>query len=709
MPNRADREEKPLATNQDAARELRVGVFSMRMWRTLAPIREAFAGRFRFVNKALHRFAPVDAIGGWGLKPTIAGKAARGAAAKAGLPYIAFEDGFLRSLDLGVDGGQAYSVVADHSGVYYDATRPSDLENLLEQGGWETEALLRRARDGMALLRAQRLSKYNCQPELDDLLLPPGPKVLVIDQTEGDMSVQLGLADAASFTAMLEAARREHPTAHILVKTHPDVIAGKKRGYLTALTDPRITLIGQAVNPWSLFDRVEAVYTVTSQMGFEALIAGLPVRCFGMPFYAGWGASKDELSCPRRTRRRTVAELFAAAYLLYPVYGDPYTGRACGFEPVALALAAMKRQREENRTPAICLGFSRWKHGFAKRFLSAPGAQVVFAEDRDGALNQAVRMGARLVAWGEAADDDLRAECAKAGVRLLRMEDGFLRSVGLGVGFTPPCSLVLDEHGIYYDPGRPSGLERLLAETDFTPDLLARAARLRESLIRLGVTKYNVGKGEIIGDLPNDRRVILVPGQVEDDASIRHGTNLVRTNGALLRRVRADYPDAFLIYKPHPDVLTGLRQGALSGDDSGIADRIIARADMAALIGKVDSVATMTSLAGFEALLRGKSVTVYGQPFYAGWGLTDDRDPPSRRGRRLDIDALAAAVLILYPCYNDPLTGLACAPEAAVERLMLDAGRYLALLPHRERVKLAVRKARMCLRKMISLEKGHRI
>ncbi len=88
----------------------------------------------------------------------------------------------------------------------------------------------------------------------------------------------------------------------------------------------------------------------------------------------------------------------------------------------------------------------------------------------------------------------------------------------------------------------------------------------------------------------------------------------------------------------------------------------------AALLAGIDEVHTMTSLAGFEALLRRRQVTVYGRPFYAGWGLTTDTLPIDR-GRRLTLEELVAGALILYPRYLDPVTRLPCGPEVIVERL----------------------------------------
>jgi capsular polysaccharide export protein len=184
---------------------------------------------------------------------------------------------------------------------------------------------------------------------------------------------------------------------------------------------------------------------------------------------------------------------------------------------------------------------------------------------------------------------------------------------------------------------------------------------------------------------------VLVPGQVEDDASILRGAGTVRTNLGLLQAARAAYPEAVLIYKPHPDVEAGLRRGALGAEDiKGLADLIATKADPIALIEGCDAVVTMTSLLGFEALLRGKPVTCLGAPFYAGWGLTTDLGPvPDRRLRAPDghplprpgLLALVHAALIAYPRYYDPVSRGPCPPEVVVERLASgqDAPRGLGL------------------------------
>jgi capsular polysaccharide export protein len=91
---------------------------------------------------------------------------------------------------------------------------------------------------------------------------------------------------------------------------------------------------------------------------------------------------------------------------------------------------------------------------------------------------------------------------------------------------------------------------------------------------------------------------------------------------------------------------------------------------MREMLPAVDEVHVLTSLAGFEALLRGRGVTCYGQPFYAGWGLTNDKVPVERRSRRLSLSMLVAGALILYPTYVSRATGRFITPEQAVDELV---------------------------------------
>lgn len=319
---------------------------------------EAVTG-WRFIR--LPFLAPIPsrvvALAGWGRKIPVASRVAR----FVGLPFVSIEDGFLRSVRVGPDGDPPLSLVVDLTGVHYDARSPSDLETLLERGGWETPELTARAEAGIAAIRRLRLSKYNDGLELDDVALGLPPRregrrrVLVIDQTRGDKSIVGGLARDDTFGQMLDAAVAENPGADILIKSHPSVIAGKRRGHFDAtVVSGRATMIAAKVNPWSLLERVDRVYAVSSQMGFEAVLAGLPVTCFGMPFYAGWGITDDRVACARRTRRRTVAEVFAAAYLVYARYVDADQRRPATFEVCVDTLSRLVAvHRNQPQSPQV--------------------------------------------------------------------------------------------------------------------------------------------------------------------------------------------------------------------------------------------------------------------------------------------------------------------------------------------------------------------
>ena len=314
------------------------------------------------------------------------------------------------------------------------------------------------------------------------------------------------------------------------------------------------------------------------------------------------------------------------------------------------------------------MGISGWKQRAIGDFFEG---EVRFLSEAGGAVAHAQRSGGAVGVWATREPRDLAGLAAKAGIDVARIEDGFIRSVGLGADLIPGASIVVDRRGIYYDPAQPSDLETLLETARFDRGLCRRAAALRTVIVRTGLTKYNLNQSATLQREDRDRRWILVPGQVEDDQSVRQGGGDVRGNLDLLARVRADNPNAHIIYKPHPDVEAGHRAGRVSRQDALLhADAYVANASIPALFEVVDEVCTLTSLAGFEALLRGLPVTTYGLPFYAGWGLTTDRGPPSpRRHRRLDLDELTAGALILYPMYLDPESGRRCEPEVLAERL----------------------------------------
>ncbi|MFQ5622502.1 MAG: capsular polysaccharide biosynthesis protein [Paracoccaceae bacterium] len=648
-----------------AGQQRRLGVYSAGFWRQGHVRRILELAGWQVVPFASP--ASSAAIGVWGRT----GPARRGRVLSrlSGAALLTVEDAFLRSLHPGVRGEAPVGLVLDGDGVFYDASRASGLEKILGGRDLRAGGLQERAAAGRALLQRAGISKYNPVPRGHGD--PPEPGyVLVVDQRRGDASVRYGRASARTFERMLAAARAENPGRRVVIRSHPH----GRSGYLDRRTEGAdVSILATPANPWDLLEGAHAVYCVTSQMGFEAVLAGHRPHLFGVPFYAGWGLTEDRQPCPRRARRLSADELFAGAMLLYPTWYDPVEDRLCGFETAAERLADHAATAWRDLRPAVCTGFRRWKRPHMRRFLQGcPEAPAFVKNPRKAVRRAAATANARVVVWATREAAGLAAAAKERNLDLVRTEDGFLRSVGLGADLLPPMSLVFDDRGIHYDPAAPSRLEMLIERAAGLPrERLFRAARLRAMINAAGVTKYNL-RAETGGNgLDVPKGSVLVVGQVEDDASVAHVGPKIGGNAGLLRLVRESRPGATILYKPHPDAEAGLRPGRIPpGMADGLADAVIRDTGIEQLYGLVGEVWTMSSLAGFEALLRGVAVVCLGTPFYAGWGLTEDRGPPCpRRTARPSLDALVHAALIEYPVYLDPRSGMFIPPEIALRKL----------------------------------------
>ncbi len=534
--------------------------------------------------------------------------------------------------------------------------------DLALQAGPDDPAILRRAAAGASAMVRDRVGGTCWADPPPSLMLARAGAGLILAECAGNPGRD---------RALLSAVLARHEAAQVIVVGALPAAAAR-----LAAAGCRVLPPGPW-DPWPLIAAADEVHVAGDgaagggmagggELGLLGLLAGCTVHAHAPVWYAGWGATVDGPDVPPRAGARSQAQVAAAWLIGGASYRDPFTGKPAPFEAALDLAAEWRRTCDANRGIAGCVGMQFWKRRRIGAFLHdgvrppPQGAAAVAAARRGGGA---------VAAWASRVPAGLQDQLRREGVPVLRVEDGFLRSVGLGSDFLPPCSIIVDGQGIYYDPSRPSDLEAILAGAAFGPALLNRAAALVRRLVQAGVTKYNTGAAPL-PELPAGRRVVLVPGQVADDLSVRLGGGEVRTNLALLQAVRAAAPDAHILYKPHPDVDAGHRPGAIPDAQAlGIADGIVRGVPMAALLDAVGEVHTLTSLTGFEALLRGKRVTCWGQPFYAGWGLTADMAPLPRRVRRLTLNELAAGVLLLYPRYLDPVTELPCPAEVLLDRL----------------------------------------
>lgn len=607
-----------------------------------------------------------DIFVGWGRKKS--GLKAIELAKKHNVRFLLLEDGFLRSLNLGIENSSSFSIVKDDVGIYYDATAPSKLENILNTYEFSSEEL-EQAKKAIELIKKEKLSKYNnnlCVPK--DLFNTNEERVLIITQVANDASLKFGLADNFSTQDMINDAIKENPNAKVYIKIHPDVLSGKKQSDFDVQDLPsKCVVIKENYNPIELLSHFKKVYTKTSGMGFEALMLGCECVCYGVPFYAGWGLTQDKLECKRRVKKRSLEEIFCAAYILYSEYFNPYLNQKSDIFDTIYTLAKYKKIEHANSNTLYFLGFTLWKRWFMKPFFKAKSNKIIFLNSLAALYKANLNPEDKIFIWGKKYDKALLAKDFSNEIFLV--EDGFLRSVFLGSDLTRPFSLIIDSKGLYIDPSKPSDLEDILQNHIFDESLKQRAKKLITTITQNKFSKYNGLKHEKL-NFNTNKKVILIPAQVEDDASMILGGADFDTL-KLLQSVRKANENAFIVFKPHPDVLSGNRKGLK--DKSIIlkyCDEIIENVSIDSAINASDEVHTITSTSGFDALLRGKKVVVYGKPFYAGWGLTSDLHEIPRRTRVLSLEELVAGVLILYPRYIHPKSKNLCEVELALDIML---------------------------------------
>lgn len=647
-----------------------------------------------------------DFICGWGRKKS--GLRAMNLAKKHKATFILLEDGFIRSLNLGVENSPSFSIVKDDIGIYYDATAPSKLENLLNTYEFKDEEI-KQAKKAIELIKKYKISKYNNNLDIpDDYFQKDEKRVLIITQTANDASLKFGLAKDFKTFDMIKDAIKENPDSKIYIKIHPDVLSGKKQSDLDINSLPKeCILITENFNPIALLEFFDKVYTKTSGMGFEALIQECECVCYGMPFYAGWGLTKDKLECKRRMQKRSLEEVFYAAYILYSEYFNPYLNQKSNIFDTIQTLAKYKDIEKVNSNRLFMLGFTLWKRHFIKPFFKAKDNEIIFLNSIKSLVRYKLKENDKFFIWGKRIDyNTLKNTLIKKAQdenlfhftpKISLVEDGFIRSISLGSDLTRPFSLIVDDKGLYIDPNKASKLEELLQNEIFDKNMLNRAKDIIKTLLENRFSKYNGLKHEDLKiNAKIGQKVILIPAQVEDDASMILGGFSLSTLD-LLKEVRSKNQDAYIIFKPHPDVLSGNRVGLK--DETLIlkfCDEIVKDCSIDSAIKIADEIHTITSTSGFDALLRAKKVFTYGMPFYAGWGLTKDKHKCKRRTRKLSLEELVAGTLIIYPRYINPKTKTLCEIEVCLDIMLNLQKAYFS----KKHIKLAIDFKTFMLRKI---------
>ncbi len=543
------------------------------------------------------------------------------------------------------------SVSFDNDGIYYSFKSNSRLFSLIEQDLSKNNLI--RSRNIIKLWKDYSISKYNFPYFIE----PPKFKyILLIDQTYGDLSVSYGSANKNSFLEMFKFACENWPDHKIVIKVHPDVINSNKVGYLDKdfYTNKNVIVISQLGQINKLIENSLAVCVVTSQVGFEALIYNKEVHVFGRPFYSGLGLTIDHnLPKDDKNNKKISLENLVFKFLTkYQICLDPRTKKRCEVEDIMQYIYFRRKVYQFFPNNLYGIGFSPWKKRQINRFISNA------INERIESLKKFKTYSKNILIWGKSIKSDKYRNKAN---EFISVEDGFIRSVGLGADLYSPLSLLFDKKGIHYDASSVSDIEELLQNRVVNKNELKRSSDLINLIIKSNITKYNLkfNSGLKLPRNSVNKYKIAVLGQVETDNSILFGVpndTIQKTNFSLIEQVRKDYPNSYIIYKPHPDIESGLRYSSNELSIRGISDFIAHKTSLEDILKNVDRVVVFTSLGGFEALIRGKPVTTYGLPFYAGWGLTDDKllnhKWAKRRRRILSLEEIVFISLIEYPIYN---------------------------------------------------------
>ncbi|MGP9517874.1 capsular polysaccharide export protein, LipB/KpsS family [Psychrobacter sp. AOP7-C1-14] len=225
--------------------------------------------------------------------------------------------------------------------------------------------------------------------------------------------------------------------------------------------------------------------------------------------------------------------------------------------------------------------------------------------------------------WGYKAPQYFIEYVREQGLDIFFLEDGFIRSGPDDDSSAPPLSIVMDSQAPYFDTTRPNDLTDLIANFDFEQNGYDEtlAQEMLDYYVSHRVSKYNhqpyVDVVPIYGIKSKER--ILVLGQVPHDDSLKYGGGEGITLLDVVNQAIEENSDAQIIVKPHPMTLDDTSLvSILTALDCLILTQPIHLVDA---LETIDHVYTITSLGGFEALLRGKKVTTLGEPFYMKKGF----------------------------------------------------------------------------------------
>lgn len=551
----------------------------------------------------------------------------------------------------------SFSLYQSFQGVYFDSRHESNIESLLRSSWTPDEQDNVIANLALQMINKYRITKTNDYPQVSfSFFLNNGlPNVLLIDQPIGDESVIYGSSNEQTFNDMLLHVFHNADIANIYIKLHPDTINYGKEGYLQKLLHkhnlyehPLIHVIEDNYNIASFFNFVDEVFVVTSQVGFEALLRGKTVSCFGMPFYSGWGLTNDMQVSTKPKPERTIIDLFVAIMLKYTSYINPFTQKIGNILDLLEYISLQQRHNlkqeiafyKSNQTTISSL-----KHSVKSKIEINNSKKLPKYENY------------LILTDNEKSYDEIVNQPHHAFVR-----DGFMFSSNINK--KTPSSIIIDYNGSYFNPKNYTDLEFLLNHEQFTEYEYIMAENFLiayHNKINSLLEKESSGLLNKIKQENSDKKIIFVPGQDEECELFMYGSTKIKSNLQLVSQLCSQVENSVIIYKPFIDPKSSkdkmVEQSSLKmlNNTAKYKNNVVyieKKASISHCINIADEIHTINSNVALDAILKKKIVVTYGLPFYGGHGLTIDTEVFPRQKCQLSLEEFVLGTYLLYPRYN---------------------------------------------------------
>ncbi len=273
--------------------------------------------------------------------------------------------------------------------------------------------------------------------------LRPGFELIILDEQDVNRagSARKALSDIFSLL-------QNEASLHVVVYLPERLDDHSLRQWIKErLGNPDVTLVSDAHHVSSLMRVARSVYLYASVLELDARMKGK--RCHTVhPAFAGELKAEVEKWLMRGC-----------------FYRHPETRAPTSLLSLVGWLHLQREKRFSFTGDIYALGFSRWKYPVLRTYFQGANVHRIST-----ASNVSLPEGATVVVWGSKPLREYPGgeSLTEGDNKVVRLEDAFIRSVGLGAKLVRPLSWVIDDRGIYYDPRTPSALEDFLNSTCFS-------------------------------------------------------------------------------------------------------------------------------------------------------------------------------------------------------------------------------------------------